>query len=225
MSSGGWVLAGQRAVLRTGLSLGCSPVRVSWSPARLVGRRHVGGRVVRGEQPLQQRAGEPAERPARAHPVEHGHLELRRRRGCAAGRPPGPGRAAPPPGRAPRTGSSRAASAPVSPVAICSACPPIATKPLLVRHRAVVGQPVDLVVLRRRCRPRRRRSRPRAACAPGEHGAQGLGVGVGQPAGGDVGAVVGVAAQVGVPDAGRPAGSRTRCTCRPRRTRSGRRSR
>ena len=75
---------------------------------------------------------------------------------------------------------------------------------VLVGDRAVVGEPVDLVGL--------------GVAADlgdddldlvglgllGEHRAQGLGVGVGQAARGDVGAVVGVAAQVGVAHPGHP---------------------
>jgi hypothetical protein len=72
-----------------------------------------------------------------------------------------------------------------------------------VGHLAVVGEPVDLVVIR-----------PVADLgdeeldlvgllpAAGEDGAEGLGVGVGQAPTGDVAAVVGVAAHVGQPHSG-----------------------
>ncbi len=77
-------------------------------------------------------------------------------------------------------------------------------EPVLVADRPVVGEAVDLVGLRGAAHLGDDDLDLVRLGLLGEDRPEGLGVGVGETPGRDVGAVVGVAAQVGVPDAGDP---------------------
>ncbi len=95
----------------------------------VVGAGHVVGRVVLGEQPLEQRAGHPAERPARALPVEHRDLEVRAP--SVRGSPPA-GSAPSARTASPSTSDSRSPGRQASTMAAATVSdePPITTKPV-----------------------------------------------------------------------------------------------
>ncbi len=169
----------------------------------VVGRRCVVRRVVGAEQPLEQLAGDAAERAPRAVAVEHRHLELGR--GELAGGATGGVGAEQAHGQQQRLGQVQA----LAPLLLQAGLdllrsPAHGDEPVLVGHRAVVGEPVDLVGLGGRADLGDDDLDLVGLGLLGEHRAQGLRVGVGQAARGDVGPVVGVAAQVGVAHAGHP---------------------
>ncbi len=169
----------------------------------VLGRRDAAGRVVAGQQPPEQRAGEPAEGASRPVAVQHGDLEgvgpqvpglpARRVHGEGGDGEPerlGEGEAGPPGlGKAGRD---------------LLGGPAHHDEAALVGDRAVVGQAVDLVPIGGGPDLRDDDLDLDRLGLGREDGAELLGVGVGQAAGGDVAAVVGVAAQVGVADAGHP---------------------